>query len=83
MASQGWLPRVQRLRNAACAIGLATGCLIALLLCADRGAPAVSAHTVSGAAATRPVVWTETGDISPTWTSMVPVATIVDDDPLV
>ena len=33
MASQGWLsPRVPRLRNVACAIGLAAGCLVALLV---------------------------------------------------
>ena len=84
MASQEWLPpRVSRLRNVAGAIGLATGCLIVLLLCAQRGAPALSADTALDAAGPRPVVWAETGDITPTWTSTLPVTTIVDDEPTV
>jgi hypothetical protein len=85
MESRGWLrPYVSRLRNVACAIGLAAGCLLVLLLCAGRGAPALSASSGSGMDAAHSRVWAGTGsDLGPTWTSTQPVTTEVDKEPYV
>ena len=83
MASQRWLPprvlrRVARLRNVACAIGLAAGWLLVLLLCADRGAPALSASDGSDGGAVRGAsVRGETGDVSAAWTSTQPVTAVI------
>jgi len=80
MASQGWLPpRRSRLRNVACAIGLAAGGLVVLLLGLGWGAPVLSASDGPGSAPAYGDTWTETGDISATWTSTQPVAAIVDE----
>jgi hypothetical protein len=85
MASQAWLPpHSSRLRNVACAIGLAVGGLVALLLCAGPGTPALSASGGSSADPARGTrVWPETDVVSGTWTSMQPITTVVGPDPFV
>lgn len=84
MASQGWLlPRRSRLKNVACAIGLAVGGLVVLLLCLDWGAPALAASGSPGVGPVRGPAWAETGELSATWTSYQPTSTLVDSEPLV
>ena len=85
MASQRWLPpRVARLRNVACAIGLAAGWLLVLLLGAGRGAPALSASDGSDGDVVREAfAWGEAGDVSATWTSTQPVTAVIGPDPTV
>lgn len=79
IASQGWLPpRLSRLKHLACAIGLAAAGLAMLLVFAGQGAPLLSASGGPGAAAARGAAWAETGDITATWTSTQPIATLVD-----
>jgi hypothetical protein len=67
----------------ACAIGLAAGWLLVLILCAGQSTPALSASGGSGADAVQRRAWAETGDVSATWTSTQPVTTEVDNDPFV
>jgi hypothetical protein len=85
MASQRWLPpRVARLRNVACAIVLAAGWLMVLLLSAGRGVPALSASDgLDGNAVRSAHTWGETGDVSATWTSTQPVSAVIGREPSV